>query len=160
MEFLIYFLTAVLAYIGLAGGFALAQISPEEMKPGRKYFDALNYILFSLIMLMLLFFESPTIGITVLLAISIYIKFGRQKATLKIAYGVLGAVLALLTFDKYIFMITASLIFMFGIVSGTLCSIRHSQMSRKQQFLYIMGSNALFFLTALPLYFLELKVIP
>lgn len=159
MEFLSYLLTAVIAYLGVMGGYALALISPEELKPGKKYFEALHMICFILVMLLLMYFRSPTWGAISLMAVGVFIKVGRGRAAQKIAYGILGAMFAVMAQVPILFKITASLIFIFSLASGTLCVMRHKEKSRVWQLFYILGSNALFFLTALPLYFLDLKIV-
>jgi len=157
---LMYLLTSIISYLGVIGGFALANISPEELKPGRKYFDAVMDFTFIILMLLLLYFRNPAIGVIIIIAIGVYLKFGRGMTAMKIEYGILGVVFALLAADQLMFKIAASLVFIFGLAGGTLCVMKHQEKSRAWQFFYVLFSNSLFFVTALPLYFLDVKIVP
>lgn len=154
--FLIYFLTSIIAYLGLIGGFALAHIAHEELNPGRKYFEAMKDFTLVIIMLLPLYLKEPSIGIMAVIIMGIYFKFWRGSTAVKIVYGIVGAVFAVLSKERIIFPITASVVFIFGLSIGTLCVMKHADKSKTWQLLYILGSNALFFATALPLYFSDL----
>lgn len=113
IETLKLFLVALIGFSGQIIGNILAKISPEEMKPGNKYFR---------------FFEVFFIGVIVLLSSVLLIKFNFLTAIVVLLgivaglffrkiYGWLSGVL--FSFSGYLF-VFSSLIFIYGLFYGTL----------------------------------------
>ncbi|MCX8147344.1 MAG: hypothetical protein N3D84_02660 [Candidatus Woesearchaeota archaeon] len=165
MNFITYLLIAAISYLGLLAGFALGNIAPEELKPGKKYMEAARSFSYILAIIFLLYLKEPAIGLIVIGVILMHLKYGKGTVAANIEYGALGVVFSLLSFDNKIFAIVASLVFIYGIAVGLLMLVKIKEKEKKRlsvgkQIAIILASNLLFFVTALPLYFLNLKIVP
>jgi hypothetical protein len=156
MSFTTYILLSVIAYLGLVAGFILTLISPEELKAGEKYAHFGRSVFYIASLLLTLYLKVPSIGIIVLIAIAMHIYLAKDYNSVKIEYGILGVIMGMLLKEIIILAISASLIFLFGISVAICCIAKHEKKSRKWQLYYILGTNALFFVTAIPVYFLDI----
>lgn len=114
IETLKLFLVALIGFSGQIIGNVLAKISPEEMKPGNKYFKffAVFFIVVIVILSLILSFKFSWINI-LLIIIGIVIGLFFRKV-----YGWLSGVLFSLNF-RYLFVFSI-LIFIYGLFDGTL----------------------------------------
>lgn len=155
MTFTAYILTSLIAYLGLAAGFALTMISPEELKAGGKYAHFARSVFYILALLLMLYMKIPAIGIIVLIAIAMHVFLAKDYNSVKIEYGVLGVILGMFSKDSTMLAISASLVFLYGLSTAICCIAKHEKKSRRWRLSYILGTNALFFVTALPIYFIQ-----
>ena len=122
MNILNYSLTALISYIGLFVGFILALIAKEELKAGKKYFVTLQKIILLLIFIFLLIFELSYIPL-LLISIFIIIYLFKTKKSFNESlyiYILLGIIFYLSSKTLNLFIIESSLIFLYGIPTGTL----------------------------------------
>lgn len=122
----------IVAFLGLILGILLAKISPEEMKPGKKYFIIFRNVLLPIISIILFYFSNYNILFFIVGLIIGYF--------IKLDYFYFGLVLAFAFYvSKEILFILASLIFIYGLPTGTLLEKK----IKPKQFLKLM---AMFFL--------------
>ena len=121
MNILNYSVIALIAYIGLFIGFILAIMAKEELKPGKKYFIFLQKAILLLIFLFL-FIGFNYLSVLLLFAlILIYvlkkrIEFGESPYI----YTILAIIFYLSSKNLNQFVIESSLIFLYGLPTGTL----------------------------------------
>lgn len=124
------FVIAIIAFLGLYVGRILALVTKDELIFGRKYFIFLEKAIFSIFILFLLYF-SP---FSVLLVVGLFVGF-LSSYILRKSYVFFGCALAAAKFiGGEIFVLFASLIFIFGLV--------HSSLSRR----IIMFNAFIFFI--------------
>jgi hypothetical protein len=114
---------AIVSYLGLVSGVFLASSNHDELKPGKRYLFSVQKIIFALIVLSIaLVFKNAlfTIVAAVISAVPFFVK---KKFYLPLIYPFLGIVFYIASYEKAAFVIIASLIFLFGIPSGTLLRI-------------------------------------
>jgi hypothetical protein len=127
MQFLNYFLTALISYIGLFAGMLLIFMGPEEKKPGEKYFRIMQDVVLFLVMFFLFFnlklnyFWVSFLMVIVLLVLIWY----RAKKIDKVenqfvVYTLFGIVLHLSLINAEFLITEASLIFLYGMATGSL----------------------------------------
>jgi hypothetical protein len=140
MELITYFAVAAAAYIGLAAGILLAYANIDELKPGRKYFFMLKKIFFASViavcvcsMAKLSILYSGLLAILVLAALLI-------EMPLPFSYIVLGAAFYISSAGTAFFS-ASSLIFLFGIPSGTIAKSKKDGKIKKGYWdlLYCLG---------------------
>jgi hypothetical protein len=124
MEFLIYLLVLVLSFLGLAIGIILSYQTKEEIPYGKRYFKLAKLFLIIIIFGSLFYFASQfnfRIMIVFLVMIFLitlfreYIKYDSQ-----IEYALLSMAFFLSSFNKTVFMLNASLIFLYGFLEAGL----------------------------------------
>ena len=123
ITFISYFLASIIAYLGLLLGVILIKLSPEEQKPGEKYFIILKKILFIIILISLLFFYNLNIiFITILILFSLILILNRKLNLEKTAlvYLFLGIVFYLSSKILNLFILESVLIFLYGIPVSSL----------------------------------------
>lgn len=121
MEILTYILAAIVAYLGLAAGICVGWLSQEELKPGRKYINAVQDVLLSLVVLSLVYYTWNLIGaIIAAVIIFIILFFFKRRIRSWIIYSVLGALFFLSATNDTMFAVNASLMFLYGIPAGSL----------------------------------------
>lgn len=121
MEILNYALASLATFSGLFAGFALALIAKEELEAGKGYFIFLKDLIFSLIVFFLLFFNKLKPWLSILAALFIFIFLSKTKIS-PIATYLFSALIfnsALRSLLK-VFVLEASLIFIYGIPIGSL----------------------------------------
>jgi len=154
MQFINYFLASVISYLGIALGIILIYISPEEQKPGIKYFSALRYFFFLLTILFLLFFNYTNIFLISLLIIFLIIfivlnkkpKINELNKSL-IIYLILAVIFYLSYENINLFVIESTLIFLYGTASASL-------LFNRKNYLEILFKHVLFIIVALILFLL------
>ncbi len=123
MNILNYSLTAIISYLGLLIGFLLAVIAKEELKPGKKYFIFLQTIILLLIFLFLLIFIKLIYLLVLLILASIIIyclKRNKEFNELPYIYIILSVIFFLSSKILNLFIIESSLIFLYGLPTGSL----------------------------------------
>jgi hypothetical protein len=120
MEILNYALVAIVISIGLILGRVLAWIAKEEIRPGKNYFLILQKALFCAAVIALMFLNRTNVHYIWAGALIIFVYvYYYKKISPEIVYGVLGLVFYLSSKTEY-FLLASSLIFLYGLPSGTL----------------------------------------
>ena len=150
ITFISYFLASIIAYLGLLLGVILIKLSPEEQKPGKKYFILLKQILFVLILIPLLYYfkinlilSVVLLSIVIALIIKRKVKFERNT----IIYFILGIIFYLSSRIPDLLIIESVLIFLYGIPTSSL-------ILKKNNYLKIFFNNLWFFIPIILLYFI------
>lgn len=157
MEFISYIAVLLLSYFGLAAGVALAFIAKEEIEPGKKYLTAIqNILMIAIILIVIYFLEIPWLIWIILIGcgfLAAFIKKQRKKSFL--IYLLFSVILWISSQPKaffsikFLFPLTASLIFLIGFPTGSLL------IDLKKRKIYpIMVSNIHFIIIGLILYFI------
>ena len=155
MDFLNYLLVSIAAFSGLWIGAILSFISPEEMKPGKKYFMWMIKILFMVLVLLIAIFlggEKFLVSLVFILFCTAFIIYVRQK----FIYPVLGLLFYFSAKDAVLFPIAASLIFIIGLPKGSIFAFEHKGVKKDRILKKMFFCHALFLIIALPLYFSNL----
>lgn len=150
MNLLNYSLAAIMSYIGLFIGFFLAIIAKEEIKPGRKYFLFLQKIILLLIFIFLLLFIKLNYILILLILIFIIIyllKTKKEFNELPYIYIILSVIFYLSSKKLSLFVIESSLIFLYGLPTGSLLT----KEDRKKTIINILA-NIPFILIAIILF--------
>ena len=141
MEF-IQFLIPIIAFLGLPFGLFLSFISPEEMKPGKKYFELIQNLL--LVFILFFVFDYYSISLIISLIITILVFLGvfywQNKHKSIIIYLILAVFLYLSYKDISLFVLESSLIFMYGVPTGSLIKCK------KKDSLKIVAKHSIFIL--------------
>ena len=107
-----YILTLIVSFLGVFLGGILALISPEELKPGKKYFKIVGWAVLIALLALSLYF-SQIIWFILIAVLILFLKvFNRE-------YPALAFVLFFSFFADFLF-IAASMIFIYGLPLGTL----------------------------------------
>jgi hypothetical protein len=119
------FLIILLSVLGILGGYALTKIAPEELKPGRRYFLFADKVLILFVFIPIIYFSFITPGLKTLSIVLIVTAFifalGKfSKARLILLYIVFILLEIFLNREQTLFLTTASVIFVYGLVAGTL----------------------------------------
>lgn len=155
MDFLSYFLVSIASFSGLLAGASLAFISPEEMKPGRKYFLVFIKVIFVVIAATLALFlgaEKLYISIAFVFVCAAFI----IRIPQKFIYPMLGVFFYASSKDAALLPLVASLIFLLGLPKGTIFAAEHFGVRKKRILQKIVIVHSMFFIIALPLYFSNL----
>jgi len=123
MNILNYSLAAIIAYLGLFIGILLAIMAKEEIKPGKKYFIFLQKIILLLIFIFLLIYTDLNyILILLILALIIVhlLKTKKEFNELPYIYIILSIIFFLSSKILNFFIIESSLIFLYGLPTGSL----------------------------------------
>lgn len=127
MTLLNYSLASLITYLGIFMGFALAIIAKEEIKPGKKYFIFMQKAILLLIFLFLLIYRKLNYiaASLVLASIMIYLLKTKKKFNkLPYIYTILAVIFFMSSKIINLFIIESSLIFLYGIPTGTLLTKR------------------------------------
>ena len=149
---LTYFLTTLLAFSGVYAGASLALIAKEELVPGRTYLKAFENTLLVFIFLILLYSYGANIIAIILLGIVatvfLYLTTNRTPVN-QIAYFLLGIALYFSTKTTDLFIMTATMIFLYGLPMGSLYVAKHLKKSRKTILTDLVLHFSLFIIVAL-----------
>lgn len=152
MNLLNYSLTAVISYLGLFVGFILAIIAKEELKQGKKYFLFLQKVILLLIFIFLLLFIK--LNYILILLILVFVLIYILKNYLKKGFNELPYIYIILSTIFYIsskkldlFVIESSLIFLYGLPTGTLITKKD-----KEESIINILKNVGFLIVAIVLY--------
>jgi hypothetical protein len=118
MEFLPFFLTLFISYLGLPAGLALAFISPEEMPTGRKFFPLLqSLLLVSIAAIVISVFVAGIYARLPLYALAILLASIRLNPA--IIYTAFALIFFLVSKSQPEFLAVAVLIFLYGLPAGS-----------------------------------------
>ena len=120
MIFLNYFLALVITFFGIFLGSLLVLMAPEEQKPGRKYFILFRDILLLLVIFFLLYFNNLSLSFGFIFVFVIVFLLAYFKENSYFVYLLFAAVLYLSSKEVSFFIIESSLIFLYGLPTGSL----------------------------------------
>ncbi len=132
MNLLTYSLAAILAYLGLFLGLLLAIIAKEEMKQGKKYFLMLQKLILLLLFLFLLIYLRLSNILTVIILLAILIPILRTEKRINTSpyiYMILGVAIYLSSKIPDLFIIESSLVFIYGLPTGSLLAEKSKKKS-------------------------------
>ena len=120
MEMLTMVLAALISFLGLPIGFILAKISKEELEAGKRYFQVMQSAIYALTILFVL--SSFNIPINAFIVIAIVIVYLSLKLNPKalISYIVFIPLFLISSKNTNLFILTSSLIFLYGLPTGAL----------------------------------------
>ena len=158
MQFLIYFLTSLTIFSALFAGMVLALSAKEELKPGKKYFILLQgVVLLSVIASFFAFYINIYLVyfIAVLLIFLLYFNYAKFKEIRPYAvYPVLAIIFYLSSKKLSLFVIESSLMFLYGLPTGSLLAAVKSKKETIKRILpnisFIAVALALFLIWDLP----------
>ncbi len=108
-------LIALIAFLGLLGGYVLTFLAKEEIKPGKKYFLILQRLILIALALLLLSKVWTTTAFIIPLILGLLVGF-----FLKVRYLYLGlALAAAVNLPMDFFVLVASLVFLYGLPYGS-----------------------------------------
>jgi hypothetical protein len=107
----------LIAFLGFPFGILLAKISPEEMKKGKKYFKLIQSFIIALIIFIFLY-QYLNIIISIIISVLFFLITIYLRVNHKIFYILFVFLLYLSNKTNIAFL--CSLIFLFGIVSGSI----------------------------------------
>ena len=147
-----YFLAPILSYLGLLAGIILVLMSPEEQKPGKRYFTLLKKILFFLSIFVFLFFIGINTILLAFLAVLLALLLSWEKMPVKndmLAYLIFGIIIAMSYASQQYFMIQSVIVFIYGLPASSFAFD-----ARKKNYLGMFGKNAVFFIPVIIIYLL------
>lgn len=120
-----FLMATIIVFLGIIIGTLLAFIAPEELKPGIKYFSLMKKILMVAIALIFIYQYLTEVWLLLLMAVFVgyyfYLaNFAKKESKEKMIYFLMGFILFLSYEDATIFLVQASLIFLYGLPEGTL----------------------------------------
>ena len=125
MEIITYILTSLLITFGLFIGLVLTIISPEELKPGKKYFKITEHIIFYLIIffsLTFLYINKVYLLTTLAVLVFYFLEF---KLKPQFTYLLLSILFYLSTTNKNAFLIISSLLLIYSVFIAINFRIKH-----------------------------------
>jgi|TARA_B100001971_G_C18247952_1_gene575804 hypothetical protein len=121
MNLLQIILIATISYSALFLGTLLAKIAKEEMTPGKPYFQKMQLLLAIAVPLSLLLQATTLAAITTIVYLTIWtILHKTKKETLNYQYALFGLALGIAAQNINTLAITASLIFLYGLPTGSM----------------------------------------
>lgn len=148
MEIINYVLSVIVVFLGLIIGIIIAKYTKEELQTGKKYFTLLQKLFLFIISLLLLFFFKLNIIYIIILSILfiIFLFFIKLKKNI-IMYNLLAIVLFISSSKEIYFIYISSLIFLYGIPTGTLFYYKKGNVKKffKYYVWFLMISLLLFF---------------
>ena len=130
MNLLNYSLAALASYIGSFIGFILALMAKEEIKPGKKYFLFLQNAVLSIVFIVLFIFLGLNYIVILLLLACIIIYITKKKKEFNdtiYTYILLSVIFYLSSKNINLFIIEDSLIFIYGLPTGTLLTTKNKK---------------------------------
>ncbi len=118
VPFLQFASAAVISYLGLLAGFFLASVTPEELPTGKRYFPLLQRLIILIIGIFVTNFFGYGIALK-LVAYAALIALLMLRINIRLVYAVFGVLLAAVAINVNTLLIVSSLIFIFGLVSGS-----------------------------------------
>jgi hypothetical protein len=147
-----YIVTALFVFCGVYVGALLAFIAPEELKPGRGYFRALMNALLVFVLLVLLYNYGANLFVLILLGVAatVFLYFTSETSPVnQVAYFLLGVAFFFSTATMDLFIITASMIFLYGLPLGSLYVARKMKKSRRMILSDVLLNFGFFVIVAL-----------
>ena len=140
----IQLLVPIIAFLGFPIGLFLSFVSPEEMKPGKKYFKLLQNLLLVFILFFVFDYYTIPLAISIILTVAVFLGvfYWQNKHKSIILYLILAVLLYLSSKDTSLFAIESSLIFMYGLPAGSLLK------SKKKDAIKIVAKHSIFIVLA------------
>jgi predicted Na+-dependent transporter len=135
MDLIQYSSILLVSFLGIISGFFLSLIAPEELKPGKKYFDWIARIILFLIMFFFITYTKSGIFHYIYLLIIIFIVLIARDKYLDFSYPLFSIVLFFSIIDKTLLLIQSSLIFILGLVIASMFMMKYEKKEA------IMGSR-------------------
>ncbi len=153
MNQLSYLLSLIISFCGLFVGIALAYIAPEEIRPGEKYFIAIQNLVLTTTILVFVYYITPNLLLTVLISILTFLFLFYRKLSTKAIYLFLGILFFFSSKNQSIFLLESTLIFFYGFPTGTLFAKRLIKKPKLEVVKKLFLSYCLFLLVCLVLYY-------
>ena len=118
MLFLQFAAAVVISYLGLLAGFILATMTREELPTAKKYFPWLEKLVILVVAALVMNFFSISI-IFKAAAYALLLLFFIRSYNTKFVYAAFGAAAFAASKNSGMLLITASLVFLFGLLSGS-----------------------------------------
>ena len=136
----IQFLAPIIAFLGFPFGLFLSFVSPEEMKPGKKYFKLFQNLLLIFILFFVFDYYTIPLIISIILTVTAFLVvfYWQNKHKSLILYLILAVLLYLSSNNPSLFALESSLIFMYGLPAGSLLQ------SKKKDALKIVAKHSIF----------------
>ena len=118
MQFPQFAAAVVISYLGLLAGFILATMTKEELPTAKKYFHWLE----KLVILAVAAFTMNFFSINIVAKAAVYallLLFFIYSYNAKFVYAAFGAAVFAVSRNSSMFLITAALVFLFGLLSGS-----------------------------------------
>lgn len=133
MTALIYFLVLLVSVLGLGAGVTLAFLAREELESIRKYLVLAKKLLLGGLLGLIGYIYSGSIGTGILFSalgfgLGWFILYEDWKG-----YLIFGGVFFACSFSETLFPLSAGLIFMYGLIAGTLLVQRHLKELKKDR---------------------------
>ena len=138
MEFIQYLLSIVAVFFGIVGGFVLSWIAPEELLPGKKYFVFAKKLIFTLILLLLVYFLQLGLFYEILLIVIILLFVIVIPLKSVIFYPATAVILMLVSQQPNFFMVMSVLIFIYGMIISTLFCSRFVKKEKLQGNIFLI----------------------
>jgi hypothetical protein len=114
-----YILVLLVSFLGLFVGNILGLFAKEELKPGKKWFELLEKIIFILILIVFTFYFVNVDKYFLVFILILTVYFRISKVSNSFVYLML-ALMFYFTSNSNVFLIIASLIFLYGLPIGSL----------------------------------------
>jgi hypothetical protein len=147
-----YVLTLIFAFMGVYVGALLAFIAPEELKPGKAYFRAFANTVLVFLILVLLYAYGANLFVLILLGVasSVFLYFTNETTPInQLAYFLLGIAFYFSAKSSDLLIVTATLIFLYGMPLGSLYVARRMKKSRKALLSDVLLNFGFFVIVAL-----------
>lgn len=118
VSFLQFAAATIISYLGLLAGFLLASVTPEELPTGKKYFPLLQRLTIMVIGVFMTNFFGYGAALK-LVAYAVLIALLMLRVNVRLVYGAFGILLFAAAIDVNMLLMLSSLIFIFGLVSGS-----------------------------------------
>jgi hypothetical protein len=117
-----YFFPMLIVFSGIIVGVVLGIIAPEELRPGKQYMKVFQNIVFALAVLILMFmFELPIWAILVAAIVVTVAELLYFDSDISIAaYTVFALLFFISSKQQSIFVVESSLIFLYGLPTGSM----------------------------------------
>ncbi|MBI2549357.1 hypothetical protein HYW21_08470 [Candidatus Woesearchaeota archaeon] len=133
MSFPVYFLSLAITVLGFGCGAALAFITPYELKQGYKFFVLFQAFLLAIILFILGLRLHSIVGVLLVLLPLLLLRFYPVAFSSKVLFSFLGLLLSLSSRDVQLFLLTSSLIFVYGLPTGTIIVVRFKRTQKEHQ---------------------------
>jgi len=150
-----FILISIAAFIGLIAGYLLSIIAPEELEPGKKYLWLFQTILAITILITFLTFKAATFwqmalcGTLLLVAFKYTHKEDVDFEFHRILYILSAIILFITQSSKEFLIISASLIFLYGLPTASTYVLKNMKSSKSALFLGILKNYGSFVVLAL-----------
>lgn len=152
MELINQIITIIIIFLGFPIGIILAKLSPEEMKKGKKYFKVIQTTL----MVFILFFLFNYFNLSILISLPItlivfFLLFYWPKEKSFLFYLILPLIIYFSKINPNLFALQSSLIFIFGLVTGSLSSkVKNKKfISKSKEIFVLIFRNSVFVLLSI-----------